>query len=67
MREMMHRILDSNVVTACFAVHSFSKGFRYYSEEGLAREAATGFPAACLLPMTCHTTETCVYESKTLP
>jgi hypothetical protein len=43
MRGMMHRILDSDDVPAYFAVHSFSKGSRYYSEEGLAREAATGF------------------------
>jgi hypothetical protein len=64
---MMHRDLNSNVVPAWFAVHSPSKGSRYYSEEGLAREAATGFPAACLLPMTCHTTETCVYNGKALP
>jgi hypothetical protein len=64
---MMHRISGSNVVPACFAVHSFSKGSRYHSEEGLPREAATGFPGACLLPITCHTTETCVYESKALP
>ena len=67
MREMMHRILDSNVVPAWFVVRSSSKGSRYYSEEGLAREAATGFPGASLLRMTCHTTETCVYESKALP
>jgi hypothetical protein len=39
---VMHRIVDSNVVPAWFAVHFYSKGSRYYSEEGLAREAVRG-------------------------
>jgi hypothetical protein len=45
---------------------SFSKGSRYFSEEGLAREAATDFPEARLLSMTYHTTDSCVYDSTAL-